>query len=203
VTTDEPLGKLILFVAAVLAFITTLFIDAGGNWTETLEWARDNETRAYIGTLIDLASVPFLLAGVIVYWLSTRAVRPALALLASVSLTVGYVSLAALDGSQALAFSLVGDPGVDLPGLAKTLDDDWLPLVLKATEFGGWLVGILAALGGLGISPWSRVSALALLSVPFVARIPELGGAGPAVVVVAASAVLWGEPFVRSRFGPD
>ena len=135
-TTDGVVGKLILFVAGVLAFTSARLIQTGDNWQETLEWARKNETQAYIGTVIDLASVPFLLAGVIVYWLSTRDVRPSWALVAAASLTIGYVGLTALDGSQALAFSLADDPNVDLPGLAKTLDDDWLPMVLKIGGFG-------------------------------------------------------------------
>jgi len=90
---------------------------------------------------------------------------PSWALVAAASLTIGYVGLTALDGSQALAFSLADDPNVDLPGLAKTLDDDWLPMVLKIGGFGGWHVGLGA--------------------------------------VIAGSALLWGEPLVRSRFRPS
>jgi hypothetical protein len=49
--------------------------------------------------------VPLFL-GVVVYWISTRGANARLALLAALSLTVGYVGLAAQHGSQALAFSL-------------------------------------------------------------------------------------------------
>jgi hypothetical protein len=200
-STEDALGKLILFIAAVLPFVASSLIDSGETTRATLEWVRDHDARAYVGTLIDLAAVPFGLAGVVVYWISTREANAGLALLAAVFLTLGFVGLAAQHGSQALAFSLAEDQSVDSAGLAKTIDADELPLLVeKIAAFGGWLVGLLLALGTLGGSTPSKVAALGLLSVPFTLQIPELDPAVPGVLLTGAL-VLMAIPIARTRLG--
>lgn len=86
-------------------------------------------------------------------------------------------------------------------GLAKTIDADELPLLVeKIAAFGGWLVGLLLALGTLGGSTPSKVAALGLLSVPFTLQIPELDPAVPGVLLTGAL-VLMAIPIARTRLG--
>jgi hypothetical protein len=168
-TTEDPLGKLILFAGALLSCVSSLVIDSGDTTQATLEWVRGHDGWATFATLIDLVAVPVLLGGVVVYWISTREGNALLAVLAAVCLTIGYVGLAAQHGSQALAFSLAGDQNVDLAVLAKTIDADELPLVGESfLALGGWLVGVLLALFALLPAPTpAKLAALGFLSVPF------------------------------------
>jgi hypothetical protein len=150
--------------------------------------------------------VATLLAGVLVYWLSTRDVDARLALLTAVALTVGFVGLTAQYGSQGLAFSLADDRGVDPVGLAKTLDGDAAALVAaKVLAFGGLLLGILLAVGTLLLSPpspASKAAALGLLAVPFAAIVPALDPALSSALLAVGAAVAW-SGFAMSRFRPD
>ena len=204
-STEDALGKLILFFGAALSFLASFLIESGDTTQATLEWVRGHDTRATIGALADLAAVPVLLGGVVVYWISTREANALLAVLAAVSLTIGYVGLAAQYGSQALAFSLAGDQSVDLTVLATTIDADELPLVSETfLAFGGWLVGILLAFFALLPAPTtSKLAALGFLSVPFTASTPALEPvAGP---LLGAGLLVLAIPVVRTglaRFRP-
>jgi hypothetical protein len=203
-TTESPLGKIVLAMGALLPWVASLLIDSGETTPETLTWVRGHDTQAYIATVIALAAVPFLILGVLATWNSLRGVNWRLAALAAVALTIGCVGLAAQDGSQALAFSLAGDQKVDLDELAKIIDADKLPLlVAKIGEFGGWLAGLLAAVGALLLATSSSrlavVSALGLLSVPFTLAIGAFAPAVPDVLLVAGLALM-AAPVVLTRF---
>jgi hypothetical protein len=208
-TAEEPLGKLILSVGALLPWIASLLI-SGDNTQATLEWAKDNQWQAHTATILELAAVPLLLAGVLVYWRSTRTESSNLALLAAVGLTIGYVGLTADYGSQGLAFSLADDDGVDLAGLANTIDANTASLVAaKVLAFGGWLLGVLAALAAVrspAPAPPSRIAALAglaLLTVPFATVVPALDPEVSSTLFWAGALFAWGglalAPFRQSR----
>ena len=208
-TAEEPLGKLILSVGALLPWIASLLI-SGDNTQATLEWAKDNQWQAHTATILELAAVPLLLAGVLVYWRSTRTESSNLALLAAVGLTIGYVGLTADYGSQGLAFSLADDDGVDLAGLANTIDANTASLVAaKVLAFGGWLLGVLAALAAVrspAPAPPSRIAALAglaLLTVPFATVVPALDPEVSSTLLWAGALFAWGglalAPFRQSR----
>jgi hypothetical protein len=197
-TTDDTLGKLILLAGAVLSSIAALLI-SGGNTNEVLEWARQHHAQAYAATIINLAAVPFLLAGVIAYWHSTQEASARLALIAAISLTVGYVGLAARYGAQGLGFTLAASLNIDLKTLAAAIDGDKLPVVIeKIAAFGGWLFGLLAALGAARTS--SSLAALALLSVPFTLQLSRVGAWLPGALFVGAAAAA-AYPRVRAQFG--
>jgi hypothetical protein len=203
----EDLGKLILLIAGLLALLASSLIDSGDTTQATLEWVRGHDTQAYIATLIGLAAVPFYLGGVVADWLSMREVDARLALLAAVSFTVGYVGLAAIGGSQGLAYVLAADETVELKNLAATMESDKLPLLTEQVmAFGGWIGGII----GLGIGvvtarSSSRLATLGLLSVPFPLALPALWSDFPADevagVLFLGGAALWTIPILRIRFG--
>lgn len=201
-STEGALGKLILLVGAVLPSVAAGLVNSGTTTQATLEWVRENGTRAYIATLIDLAAVPFLLGGVVVYWISTREASLRFASLAGLSLTIGYVGLAAQHGSQALAFSLAGDESTELTKLAEVIDADKLALVVqRILAFGGWLVGVLLALGAMASAPTlSKLGALGLLSVPFTLAIPALEPEVTAALFAGAFLVMV-IPIRRTRTG--
>jgi hypothetical protein len=100
----DTLGTLLAFIGAVLAFVASQLIESGDNTQATLEWARAHDVRAYVGILVDLSAVPFLLGAVVATWLTERGANARLATLGAVSLLVAYVAVAAKTGSQALAF---------------------------------------------------------------------------------------------------
>ena len=155
-TAEEPLGKLILSVGALLPWIASLLI-SGGDTQATLEWARDNQWQAHAATILELVAVPFLLAGVLVYWRSTRKESSNLALLAAVGLTIGYVGLAALVA--------VGSPAPAPPSRIAALAGLALLTVPFATvvpaldpEVSSTLfwAGALFAWGGLALAPFRQ-----------------------------------------------
>jgi hypothetical protein len=203
----EDLGKLIALIAGVLALLASSLIDSGATTQATLEWVRGHDTLAYIATFIGLVAVPFYLGAVVADWLSMREANGGLALLAAVAFTFGYVGLAAMEGSQALAFALAADENVDLPTLATTMESDKLPLVTEQVmALGGWLVGVI----GLGITAMtarssSRLATLGLLSVPFplalTTRWPDFPAEEFAGVLLFGGAALMTIPILRTRFG--
>ena len=196
-TAEDPLGKLILSVGALLPWIASLLI-SGDKTQAMLEWAKDNQWQAHAATILELVAVPCLLAGVLVYWLSTRTENPGLALLAAVGLTIGYVGLTADYGSQGLAFSLADDEGFDLAGLANTIDANTASQVAaKVLAFGGWLFGVLAALAALRTpapapSRTAALAALGLLTVPFATVVPALDPEVSSALFAAGAVLAWG-----------
>jgi hypothetical protein len=203
----ENISKLVLLIAGVLAFLASSLVDSGDTTQATLEWVRGHDTQAYIATLIGLAAVPFYFGGVAADWLSARDVNARLALLAAVSFTVGYVGLAAIGGSQGLAYALAADETVDLKELAATMDSDKLPfLTEQVMAFGGLIGGIIGAgIAALSAQSSSRLATLGLLSVPFALALPALWSDFPAEevagVLFVGGAALWTIPILRIRFG--
>lgn len=147
-------AELTLLLGGILPFLASLFIESFETTEETLAWARDHSVRAEVGTLFGLLAVPFLLGGVLVYWLLTRDASPGFAWIAAVSLTVGYVGLAATQGSQGIAFALASQSDLDLARVAEAIEANTVPKVAELLmTFGGWLFGLLAGIVAFVQSP--------------------------------------------------
>ena len=205
-STEDLAGKVIAFIAGVLAVLASSLIDSGATTQATLEWVRGHDTQAAIATFIGLVAVPFYLVAVVADWLSMREANGGLALLAAVAFTFGYVGLAAMGGSQALAFALAADENVDLATLATTMESDKLPLATEQVmALGGWLVGVIGlSFAVMTARSSSRLATLSLLSVPFplalTARWPDFPAEEFAGVLLVGGAALMTIPILRTRF---
>ena len=186
-------AELTLLLGAVLPFIASLVLKSFDTTEETLQWARDNSTRAEIGTVLGLLAVPFLLGGVVVYWLLTRDATPRLAWIAAGSLTVGYVGLAATHGSQAIAFALASESDLDLSTVTKAIEANTVPKVAEALmTFGGWLFGVLAGAAAFVRSPAApSAAALFFVGAPASLLLFDQAAIGTGLWLVGSAIVAW------------
>ena len=201
----EDYGKLLALIGGLLAILASSLIASEATTQATLEWVREHDKLAYSATLIGLAALPFYLGSVVADYLTMREANGGLALLAAGSFMVGYVGLAAMGGSQGLAYVLAADENVDLATLAATMESDTLPLITEQVmAFGGWLGGVIGLIfAGMTTRSSSRFATLGLLSVPFSLALPVLWtdfrAEELAWALLVGGAALWTIPILRTR----
>jgi hypothetical protein len=167
------------------------------NYSKTadrLQWIADNPTRAELSKLFDVLAMPFLVGGVVVYFLLSRARTPRLAWFGALVLGCGLVGLSMSQGYETLEFRLVTDGLVDLTTLAHTVDTiSTAPEIAMGVLFlAGILIGILATIAALWRSRAVPRGAVVLMFVFVVLDVPlQRPLTAHVIALLAASWIAW------------
>jgi hypothetical protein len=90
---------------------------------DRLAWIAANPGAADVSKAFDLLALPFLFGTTLVYVLLSRRRSPRLAYLGGILLGTGFVGLAAVEGFEALAYTLAQDGRFDRAALAGVVED--------------------------------------------------------------------------------
>jgi hypothetical protein len=167
------------------------------NYSDTvdrLQWIADNPTRAELSKLFDVLAMPFLVGGVVVYFLLSRTRTPRLAWFAALVLGCGLVGLSMSQGYETLEFRLTTDSLIDLKTLAHTVDNlSTAPEIAMGILFlPGILIGILATMAALWRSRAVPRGAVVLMLVFVVLDVPlQRPLTAHVIALVAAAWIAW------------
>jgi hypothetical protein len=161
---------------------------------DRLRWIAAHQTRADVAKLFDVLAMPFLLGGVLVYVLLSRARSPRLAYTGGILLGCGMVGLSMAQGFETLEFSLAKDGRFDLVALADRVDTVSSPatVAMFVMFIPGALFGIFTVAAALWRSRAVPRGAAILLPVFILVDVfAQQGLPAHAIALVAASWIAW------------
>jgi hypothetical protein len=147
---------------------------------DAVAWAAADAGTAELTKLLDVLALPFLFGAALVYVLLSRQGSPRLAYAGGALLGCGLVGLSAVEGYEALAVSLAGDPRTDRDGLVTALDqtEGAAAMLMLVLLLGGALVGTLLLAGAFWRSGAVPREIAVLLPLPILVDVVVTEGLG-------------------------
>jgi hypothetical protein len=193
-TAGRVAGAATLVLAAGVPLVSHVIQPTLPGTEDAVAWAASDPEMAELTKLLDVLALPFLFGAALVYVLLSRQGSPRLAHAGGVLLGCGLVGLSAVEGYEALAVTLAGDPRTDRNGLVAALDqtEGAAAALMLVLLLGGALVGTLllaAALWRSGAVP-REIAVLVPLPILVDVVVTEGLGIGPHWVSHAVSLVI-------------